>query len=219
MSTIDELLQEDIQEKKSSARDYKHKASGKGPAGKVRFATDLMSRSEKLRHTRGGKVMSWNMNEILPMMEFEAYPQQQQKEMLEAWRTKYTNRMIWEKLGTTQGKYYTLVEKLGVIKDPASVQRGANPKPSRKKDDKSVATKATRKAVRKEDVGQVIELVERKPTVESITSPTFTPGFNFNINGEYKSDVLSNWLTKLQMMIEGEGEFECVIHLREKNKA
>jgi hypothetical protein len=196
MSMIERMLSEEIRDKKRTGNGIHSKTGSRGYTGKILFPADLMNSKQKRNYQRSGVVVTWNTKEVLPKMEFDTYEKEQQKEMLEAWRTNFTNKEIMKKMGLTQGTFYSLLNVVGVNKDIKFSNRSS----------KSVAVSPAK----------VIELVEKKPTIQETTAPVFTEGLNFNINGKYEADVLSNWLTKLQMLVEGTGEYDVVIHLREK---
>lgn len=198
MSMIERMLSEEIRDKKRTGNGIHSKTGSRGYTGKILFPTDLMNSKQKRKYQRSGEVVTWNTKEVLPKLELEAYPLEQQKEMLTVWRENFTNKEIMQKMGLSNAQFYSLLNIVGVEKEKRSNRYTA------KKNKTELST------------AKVIELVEKKPTIQETTAPVFTEGLNFNINGKYEADVLSNWLTKLQMLVEGTGEYDVVIHLREK---
>src|SRR5690348_7251022 len=86
----------DIWEKKQETKQLKaalkHKRLGKGS---MKFATDLMSRKERIEHMKAGKVVTTNLYDtILTFMEFDRLETYEKKNMLQYWRTKYTIKEI-----------------------------------------------------------------------------------------------------------------------------
>jgi hypothetical protein len=201
MSMIERMLNEDIRDKKRTGNGIHHKTGSRGYVGKMMFASDLMTARQKRHYTRSGECMSWNMKTVLPKLEFDAYEVDQQREMLKAWRVNFANKEIMAKMGLTNAQYYKLLDVVGVPKDRQTAGKKIN---------------GTRKAVAITSSPKVIELVEKKPTIQETTAPVFTEGLNFNINGSYTSETLINWFTKLQMLVEGMDEIDVVVHLREK---
>lgn len=201
MSMIERLLNEEIRDKKRTGNGIHSKTGSRGYVGKMMFPTDLMNSKQKRNYQRSGEVVSWNMKEVLPKLEFEAYEDEQKKEMLIAWRANYPNRQIWERMGLTQGKFYALLEKLDVPRDAYKVKNANKTRVS-----KAIAINTPK-----------LELVEKRevPTREPFT-PTIYEGLNFNINGTYSAEDLNNWLTKLQVLTEGMGDIDVVIQIREK---
>lgn len=196
MSMIERMLNEEIRDKKRTGNGIHSKTGSRGYVGKMMFPSDLMKGKQKRNYVRSSEVMSWNTKEILPKEQFDTFDQEQQKEMLTAWRTNFTNEQIMKQMKLGQYGYYKLLDVLSIKKDSYKQTK--------------------RKSVAITSAPKIVELVEKKPTIEKTTAPVFTEGLNLNVNGTYNSDTLITWLTKLQMLVEGDGEYDVVIHLREK---
>lgn len=196
MSMIERMLNEEIRDKKRTGNGIHSKTGSRGYVGKMMFPSDLMKGKQKRNYVRSSEVMSWSTKEILPKEQFDTFDQEQQKEMLTAWRTNFTNEQIMKQMKLGQYGYYKLLDVLSIKKDSYKQTK--------------------RKSVAITSAPKIVELVEKKPTIEKTTAPVFTEGLNLNVNGTYNSDTLITWLTKLQMLVEGDGEYDVVIHLREK---
>src|SRR3954462_10372208 len=89
-------FEEDIKrlkkEKASLHQATKHKRLGKN---NMRFASDLMSRSEKIKHRRAGQIVTTNLyDKILTFDEFTDLETHEKRNMLAYWRNVYNNKVI-----------------------------------------------------------------------------------------------------------------------------
>ena len=70
-SEAEKLFLNEIREKKRTASGVHHKTGKNGYVGTMRFPSDIMSRKDKMKYRRNGKVMTTNMyDEIITAEEF-----------------------------------------------------------------------------------------------------------------------------------------------------
>lgn len=120
---LEETYEDEIRNKARAAKENKRLARSKTGRGRTLLSYDYLTRAERKKLREGGKVVVWNMNEIIHIVEFENMPEDKQKERLEYWRTKYTNKEIEQAMGISSNKLSKMLSKLGVSKKPRG---GAN---------------------------------------------------------------------------------------------
>ncbi len=183
----------DIWEKKQETKQLKaalkHKRLGKGS---MKFATDLMSRKERIEHMKAGKVVTTNLYDtILTFMEFDRLETYEKKNMLQYWRTKYTIKEIMGAMGIANKKYYEIIDELELPKDRSAMAKG-------KKEGK------TRKApVRKTQPAELAiqsQLEIETPPVQKL----IINGLNLEFNGTYEPEQIIKQLLKFGALLEGE---------------
>ncbi len=183
----------DIWEKKQETKQLKaalkHKRLGKGS---MKFATDLMSRKERIEHMKAGKVVTTNLYDtILTFMEFDRLETYEKKNMLQYWRTKYTIKEIMGAMGIANKKYYEIIDELELPKDRSAMAKG-------KREGK------TRKApVRKTQPAELAiqsQLEIETPPVQKL----IINGLNLEFNGTYEPEQIIKQLLKFGALLEGE---------------
>lgn len=197
------LLLEEIKEKKQSAQDLRSRAAGKR-GGRVKFPTDLMSRKDKLKHTKAGKVTVTNIfDEILKRAEFDELEEHEQKSRLQYWRSKYSVKEIQKGMNIAAATYYNYIDSLDL--------------PKQKKPRAAIATTpAKTKAIGKitdyiaaEQQPSLLEFEaepQEPPAVKVETAPAFLElsGLNIAYNGSYSAEDIQKLFSKLDIILEGE---------------
>lgn len=114
---IENLLEQDIREKKRANHDYKARA-GRGAKnrmkGGMRTQADMLKGKEKREYTKPGELIVFNLKEIINKEEFFKKSEDDQKRLLETWRGLYRNDEIFEKSDIPKTTYYELVAKFGL---------------------------------------------------------------------------------------------------------
>lgn len=119
LNEAEKLFYSDIRDKKKAASGVHHKTGKKGYVGVMRFPSDIMSRKDKMKYRRNGKVMTTNIyDEIIPIDEFEKLTKEDQYNRLKYWRSKYSNKEITTSMGIWNNKFYNLVKDLDLPKAP-----------------------------------------------------------------------------------------------------
>lgn len=194
-SDVEEFFHEEVQAKKKEFKDLKtatkHKRLGKKS---VLFPSDMMSRSEKMKHRRAGTVTTTNMyKDILPIAEFEALETYEQRNRMQFWRTEFNNKEILKAMGISSKKYYDIVQALELPKAPR-VDRGE---------------KKPRKAPIKKDVAIQSNLTLDVPTVqvqEPQVQQIIVDGLNLVFQGTYTAEQIQKQLTKFSLILEDDQE-------------
>jgi hypothetical protein len=174
-------------EKASLHEATKHKRLGKK---NVRFASDLMSRGEKIKHRRAGKILTTNLyDNILTLDEFTKLETHEKRNMLAYWRNKYDNKTIMKEMGIGNAAYYRIVADLGLPK-------AARTNKSEKKPRKVAAIK-----VMQEQTEQLTmpEVQVQQPVQEIIVN-----GMHLVFNGTYQPEMIIKQLLKFGALLEGE---------------
>jgi hypothetical protein len=207
LNDAEQIFFDEIREKKKDTALLRaatqHKRLGKG---KVKFATDLMSRSEKLKHTKAGKVMTTNMYEdILPYAEFENLEDYEKRNRLSYLRSVKSNKEIMQAMGIGNAQYYKIVKELGL---PTSPRGGKSDKP-RKAAVKRTAPESTGAAA----LTSQLELVEKPTQPQKI----IIDGLHLEFNGTYSAEQIIKQLLKFGALLEDE-ENKYYIELRLQEK-
>lgn len=207
------LFYDEIREKKKETALLKtatqHKRLG---AKKVLFATDLMSRKEKLKHTKAGRVMTTNMYEnILPIAEFEILEDYEKRNRLQYLRSKYSAKELQTAMGTNSKRYYEIIKELDLPKAPRT-KEGQTPQPR----------KATLK--RREPAAVAIQSqLELEPQTQPQTQQPepvqkiIVNGLNLEFNGTFTADQIIKQFLKFGSLLEGEQD-QYYIELRLQQK-
>src|SRR3982751_5228723 len=117
LNDIERMFYDEVRDKKKTASGVHHKTGKNGYVGKMRFPTDFMNRSEKMKYRRAGKVVTTNIfDEILPIEEFEKLETYEQKNRLQYWRNERPNKEIVQGMGISNKKFYDLVSELELPK-------------------------------------------------------------------------------------------------------
>jgi hypothetical protein len=206
----EKIFYDEIRDKKKETALYKtatqHKRLG---AKKVLFATDLMSRKEKLKHMKAGKVMTTNMYEdILPIAEFEKLETYEKRNRLQYLRTKHSAKEIQEAMGTNSKRYYEIIKELDLPKAPRN-KEGQPPQ--------------VRKAAikRKEQPAAAIaiqsQLELETPATQEQPQRIIVNGLNLEFNGTFSAEQIIKQFFKFGALLEEE-EDKYYIELRLQQK-
>lgn len=197
------LLQEEIKEKKQSAQDMRSRAAGKR-GGRVKFPTDLMSRKEKLKHTKAGKVTVTNIyDEILKRAEFDALEEHEQKSRLQYWRSKYNVKQIQKGMGVAAATYYNYIDGLDLPKQrkPREPRKAIATTPA-----KPIGKISDFIAAEQQPSLLDFETTQEPPAVETKSAPAFLDlsGLNIAYNGTYSAEDIQKLFSKLDIILDGE---------------
>lgn len=205
---VEKIFQSDIWEKKKETKSLKaalkHKRLGKGS---MKTPLDLMSRKERLEHTKAGKVVTTNLYDtILTFMEFDKLETFEKKNMLQYWRSKYTIKDIMGAMGIANKKFYDIIDELELPKDRALMAKGK--------------VRAPRKApIKRTEPAQIAiqsNLELDTPPVQKI----IIDGLNLEFNGTYAPEHIIKQLLKFGALLEGEeDQFFIELRLMQKSSA
>lgn len=176
-------------EKASLHEATKHKRLGKS---NVRFASDLMSRSEKIKHRRAGKIMSSNLyDKIISFDEFKILETHEKRNMLAYWRNTYSNKEIQNAMKLGNAAYYKLVADLGL---PKAQRTNSGEKKPRKVAAIKVMQEQTEQLTMPE-----VQVQQAAPVQEIIVN-----GLHLVFNGTYQPEAIIKQLLKFGALLEGE---------------
>lgn len=205
----EEIFLDDIKAKKREtaskiiATKFKRKSN-------VLFPSDTMNRKEKLKHTKAGKIVTTNLfDTIIPIDEFEALEQHEQRNRLAYWRTKYQNKEIMTALGVSNKRYYDKVAELGLPKAPRTDT-------GEKKQRKAKASIKFTKAPEKAAIQSNLEIEPIQPAPAPVQE-IIIDGLHLVYNGTFNSEQIIKQMLKFGALLEGEeNEFYIELKLVEK---
>lgn len=208
LNEIEKAFLKDIAEKKKETASMKsalkHKRLGKGS---MRFPSDIMSRKEKIEHTRAGKIMTSNLyDRILTKDEFTALETHEKRNMMAYWRNTYTNKEIMSSMGLSNAAYYEIVGELGLPKAPKTF------KGERKPRKKVAAIKVMQEASEQLSLPETI--VQQPAPIQEI----IVNGMHLVFNGTYQPEAIVRQLLKFGSLLEGETD-DYYIELKLVQKA
>jgi hypothetical protein len=201
---ITKLFNDDIRAKKKIGANIHKKTGLRGYVGKMRFPSDIMSKEDKKKHIKAGRIRAYNMYEkILTRQEFNALDTKTQKAMFTVWREKYTNKQIMKGMGLSSGSQfhkYIVDLDIPLLHKAGGRRKGAG----RPKKDATPAVK---------EVQQQAQAVQQAPQAININ------GLHLEYNGTYNAEQLSKIFTKLQLITDGEeNEYYISVKISEKLK-
>jgi hypothetical protein len=186
-----------------------HKRLGKK---RVLFATDLMSRKEKLKHTKAGRVMTTNMYEdILPIAEFEKLETYEKRNRLQYLRGIKSAKEIQTAMGTNSKRYYEIIKELDLPKAPR-----------KKAGDDGTKPKARKAAVKRQEPAAVaihsqLELEVQQEPQQPEPQKIIINGLNLEFNGTFTAEQIIKQFLKFGALLEDE-EDKYYIELRIQQK-
>jgi hypothetical protein len=194
---VENVFHSEIYEKKKQTASLKaalkHKRLGKGS---IKFASDLMSRKEKLQHRKAGKVMTTNMYDtILTIEEFNALETYEKKNRMQHWRLNNTIKEIQVAMGISNAVFYKLIDELELPKDRGT-KKPRKPRTASK--NKTVAVIA--KKVETPAPALEMEATPPAPPVQEI----IINGLNLTFNGTYEAELIQKQLLKILTLLDGE---------------
>lgn len=209
LNEIEKAFLKDIAEKKKETASMKsalkHKRLGKGS---MRFPSDIMSRKEKIEHTRAGKIMTSNLyDRILTKDEFAALETHEKRNMMAYWRNTFDNKKIMKEMGLTNANYYKLVGELGLPKAVRTKREGST-QPRKK----VAAIKVMQTASEQLSLPETI--VQQPAPIQEI----IVNGMHLVFNGTYQPEAIVRQLLKFGSLLEGETD-DYYIELKLVQKA
>lgn len=208
----EKLFNEEVREKKRTASGVHHKTGKNGYVGTMRFPSDIMSRKEKIKHRKAGKVVITQLyEEIIPIEEFEALETYEQKNRMAYWRNVYTNKEITTAMKIHNNKFYRIVKELGLPKAP-------------RVDRKEIRTSKPIKVQETQKKAIAVESSPIKaPEVEIKPEPVqeiLVNGIHLVFSGTYSPELIQRKLAKFELMLEDEtDDFYVELRLIQKQKS
>lgn len=191
-------------EKASLHQATKHKRLGKN---NMRFASDFMSRSEKIKHRRAGQIVTTNLyDNILTFDEFADLENHEKRNMMAYWRNTYSNKEIMKAMQLGNAAYYKIVSDLGLPKAQRT-NSGNTGKPR-----KATAIKVMQNQT--EQLALPETVVQKQPAAQEI----IVNGMHLVFNGTYKPEMIVKQLLKFGALLEDETD-EYYIELKLVQKA
>lgn len=206
------LFEDDIRQKKkekaSLIKATKHKRLGKNS---VRFASDLMSRGEKIRHRRASKIMTSNLYDtILPINEFQELELHERKNRFQYWRLKYKIAEIQKGMGIWNKRYYEIMDELELPRERG--RSGAGRIKASSKGEKTIKDKSI-------IVDPIIEAPPAPAPVPAPVQEVIVSGMHLIFNGTHSPEELQRQLLKYATLLDGESdEFYIELKIVQKPK-
>lgn len=119
-----EVMNEDNYEKKKKTSKTGRKIGAGGRH--MTFAYDLLKPSDKRKYTKGGRVVSYNMNEVISFNSFNMLEEKKRKELLEYWINNeiVSKASLSKSWSMSQPKLIGIINSLGVqITNPKLLKR------------------------------------------------------------------------------------------------
>jgi hypothetical protein len=206
LNEAENLFEDEIRrlkkEKASLYQATKHKRLGKG---NMRFASDLMSRSEKIKYRRAGQIVTTNLYEkILTFDEFTDLETHEKRNMMAYWRNVYDNKTIMKTMGLGNATYYKIVAELGLPKATRTNKGERKPR-------KTTAIKVMQQQT---EQFSLPETVVQQPAAQEI----IVNGMHLVFNGTYQPESIIKQLLKFGALLEGETD-DYYIELKLVQKA
>lgn len=203
LSEAAKLFQNEVREKKKAANGVHHKTGKKGYVGKMLFPTDFMTRSEKMKYRKGGKIVISNMyDEILTVEEFKKLETFEQRNRLQYWRNTFQNKEIMKGMGIGSVQFYEFIKELELP-------------PARRVRKKRAGT--TPKKIKEITAAIKPEAPEKEiqPAVQEI----IIDGLHLVFNGTYKAEKIQKQLGKIITLLDDEDdEFYIELKVMQKPK-
>lgn len=119
---IAKMFQNEVSDKKRTGRGI-HKQKGKrGYVGRMLTTMDYLKGPELKKYKKAGMLKVSNVyDKVIPISELRSYAEETQRQIVEAWRQKFTMKQLAEGLGVSTQTYYKLCYKLGVMETPPSL--------------------------------------------------------------------------------------------------
>jgi hypothetical protein len=197
---------EEVDSKRSQTANYRAATKGRRLGkSKVMFASDYMSRKEKLEYRRAGEVMTTNMYEdILTEKQFDELENQEKKNRMQYWRNNYTIKTIQTEMGINNAQFYKIINQLDLPKAERSKRKdAAKPK---------VRAKAPAKKEEETAPVAVEKRQESMPIQEIIVD-----GLHLAFHGTYSAEHIIKQLSKFELLLDGEeDEFYVELKLMQK---
>lgn len=199
-----EIFLSEIHEKKKETALLRLATKGKRLGKKnVLFATDLMSRKEKLAHTKAGKVMTTNLyDNILTIDEFDKLEDYEKRNRLQYLRTKYSAKEIQAAMKTNSKRYYEIIKELNLPKAPRT--KGGEKRTAKVKTEKKTAVAA----IAIQSSLELEEQAQPAPVQEIIVN-----GMHLTFNGTYSAEHIIKQFFKYGALLEDETD-EYYIELK-----
>jgi hypothetical protein len=211
LSEVEKLFREEVRDKKRTASGVHHKTGKNGYVGKMRFPSDIMSRKDKIKYRKAGKVVTTQLyEEIITIEEFEKLEKHEQRNRMGYWRNVYTNKEITTAMGIHNNRFYRIVKELGLPKAPR-VDRN---EPRRSKPIKAHDAKEKGIAIASSPINTP-EPEAVKETVQEL----LVNGIHLVFNGTYSPELIQKKLAKFELMLEDEtDDFYIELKLVQKQK-
>ena len=214
MNNIEKMFFDEIRDKKKTASGVHHKTGKNGYVGTMRFPSDIMNRSEKMKYKKAGKVVTTNIfDEILPIDEFEQLETYEKRNRLQYWRNEKPNKEILQGMGISNKRYYDIVSELELPKAPRIKSDQSKIKSNQSR--KGTVTKKITEQV--PAVQKVIDVVE-PPKEETKVQEVIVNGLNVIFTGTFSAEKIEKQLTKFMLLLDSE-EDDFYIEFRLMQKA
>jgi transposase len=205
LNEAENLFEDEIKrlkkEKASWQQATKHKRLGKG---NMRFASDLMSRSEKIKYRKAGRIVTTNLfDKILSLDEFNNLENHEKRNMMAYWRNTYSNKQIQKEMRVGNAQYYKIVADLGL---PKATRTNSDSKKQPRK-------VAAIKVIEQQQIQLPETVVQTTPVQEIIVD-----GMHLIFNGTYQPESIIKQLLKFGALLEGETD-DFYIELKLVQKA
>lgn len=218
MENIARLFDMEVREKKKAANGVHGKTGLRGYVGKILTPVDFMGRKEKRKYKGASKVTTYSYNEILPLDKLKELAKDTQKELIEAWRQKFSVKQIKEVLGLNDYNFYKFLDQLGIERQMGGGGIGGQSRAKKtreKKEQAAIKTAAPAQLAAfsppPEEAQQQIDIIQppRRPLYN---------GLRLEYHGEYETPEAINRLMKIASLLEGEEKkYRITILLEEKS--
>lgn len=149
------------------------------------------------------------MNNILLYSEFKEFPLEEQKALIERWREKYPNKIIYKNMDMNHVNYYALLHNLGVKLQERKKRVKVIPE---------IQTETVQNGTKAPVEVQMVEgeeMTAKTPT-EPISEYKQCNGFSTQLKGTFHANELADKLRRLADFIENDGNYEVHIQITEK---
>lgn len=188
---IKRLFNEDIRDKKTTARGVHNRTGTRGYVGKMKFPSDFLKGKEKKAYKGAGKVKTYSMyDNIIDYTSFLSLSEEEQYKYLTNYRERFSNKEIMDKWGIGNNTYYRLTDKLGVKKLRRGKRKGSTKAKSTVKETKSYDTSEL--PTPEEVKGKEVVLKEK------------SNGMTLAVNGVYSAEEIVRRIEKFGIILSDE---------------
>lgn len=196
------MFDEEVRDKKRTARGVHNRTGKRGYVGKVMFASDLLKGKAKRDYQGTGKVRTYFMYDtIAPYEEFENLPEAKQKTYLEKYRENHSNKLIMETWGIDHNAFYRIVNRLGIQKEPRQFKNKKEPK---NKTPKVAAIKEKAPKLEEQLTIDIPKVVKEVKTIAEFMPKEKENGMTLSLNGTYSAEELVAKLEKFSLILSDE---------------
>ena len=207
---MESYFDQEIQEKKLIARSARAKTNGRRK-NRSMFPADLLKGKAKKEYTKGGEIKLSNLwDQLITKEEYLELSDEQKKNAMEHWRTKFTTGLIKKALGWNDYNLYKEFDRVGVQVAKRPARKGKAVEEVKKKAAAAAKKAEDEAAVNLNKAATLLKQIEQdkeqaaQPVIQAQILPAAQTGISLYLNDEYTPEEAINKLMKYAAFLEGE---------------